>query len=284
MTESTGPDTPGQVFVYDIHETKYPYVQIKDNLFNPILTKIRRGIANFNPFAYPQIPSQDRMAFGLRHGNQFYSPDVYPNAIHFNNMFPTHYDPLANVTRPDQKFQIMSYAPGQHSQMVLTAEKLPRACIRTVQYYKRCTMINGTEKCAQEANNIVEICPNWALEAMKEKNRWVAKVEAIQNNQYHAAMRLSSYNEGRTAADVADKTWVHGTRKFLRPDTMWADERYSKITQAEINEAKVRVADRDTKKKEHAKGHHKGHDDHHGHEHAHNYDQVAHKQPRAMYP
>jgi hypothetical protein len=29
---------------------------------------------------------------------------------------------------------------------------------------------------------------------------------------------------------VSDKTWVDGTREHLRPDTMWADERYAKIT------------------------------------------------------
>ena len=33
------------------------------------------------------------------------------------------------------------------------------------------------------------------------------------------------YLQGRSAKDVSDKTWVHGTREHLRPDTMWADER-----------------------------------------------------------
>ena len=54
-------------------------------------------------------------------------------------------------------------------------------------------------------------------------------------------MQVSSYNEGRTPADVSTKTWVHGTSKYLRPNTMYADERYVKITQQEINEAKERV-------------------------------------------
>jgi len=63
-------------------------------------------------------------------------------------------------------------------------------------------------------------------------------------------MEVSSYNEGRTAADASDKTWTHGTRKHLRPDTVWADERYSKITQKEINEAQVRHSAREKQRKE----------------------------------
>lgn len=43
-------------------------------------------------------------------------------------------------------------------------------------------------------------------------------------------MEVSSYNAGRTPADVSDKNWVHGTRNHLRPDTMYPDERYANIT------------------------------------------------------
>ena len=53
-------------------------------------------------------------------------------------------------------------------------------------------------------------------------------------------MKVSDYNQGRSLKDISDKTYIHGTRQYLRPDTMWADERYTKITQAEINEAKKR--------------------------------------------
>jgi len=41
--------------------------------------------------------------------------------------------------------------------------------------------------------------------------------------EYHRAMAVSPYNEGRTVADVSDKTWIDGTRFNLRPDTVWAD-------------------------------------------------------------
>jgi len=58
-------------------------------------------------------------------------------------------------------------------------------------------------------------------------------------------MEVSPYNKGRTVNDVdGDKLWIHGTRNHLRPDTMWPDNRYSKITQSEINEAKKRYNER----------------------------------------
>lgn len=33
--------------------------------------------------------------------------------------------------------------------------------------------------------------------------------------------------KGRSLKDVSDNTWVDGHRTKLRPDTMWADERYT---------------------------------------------------------
>jgi len=48
-------------------------------------------------------------------------------------------------------------------------------------------------------------------------------------------------------ADISKKTWIHGTRKYLRPDTLYCDARYANITQEEINEAKKRIAEREAK-------------------------------------
>lgn len=39
-------------------------------------------------------------------------------------------------------------------------------------------------------------------------------------------MEVSDYNKGKTPKDVSTKTWIHGTRHYLRPDTLWADDRY----------------------------------------------------------
>jgi len=32
-------------------------------------------------------------------------------------------------------------------------------------------MVNGENKCTEEKNGILSICPNWALEGMREKKR-----------------------------------------------------------------------------------------------------------------
>ena len=51
-------------------------------------------------------------------------------------------------------------------------------------------------------------------------------------------MAVPDYNKGRTIADVPNKTWTDGERSKLRPNSMWADDRYADITQKEIDEAK----------------------------------------------
>lgn len=45
-------------------------------------------------------------------------------------MFPSHFDPSGG--RKEGTFQDKKYAPGEHSLLVLTADKLPRPCVRTI--------------------------------------------------------------------------------------------------------------------------------------------------------
>jgi len=137
-------------------------------------------------------------------------------------------------------------------------------------------MINGGEKCQPESQEIVDVCPNWALDGLEEKSRWTYKKLGIQNLQYQQAMKVSDYNEGKNVADVADKTWIDGTRLHLRPDTMWADERYAKVTQAEINEAKKRIASQ--------KKHGKDHSEHEHHEYHYDHLHVERKHEKPLYP
>ena len=66
-----------------LEENLYPVINVNQGLWNPVLTKFRRGISSFNPFATQQIPSHDRMALGARWGNQVYVPDPYPNGATF---------------------------------------------------------------------------------------------------------------------------------------------------------------------------------------------------------
>jgi len=73
----------------------------------------------------------------------------------------------------------------------------------------------------------LEVCPNWALDEMKEKSRQFMKIVGVQDNIYRRAMQVSDYNKSRTVSQISDKTWIDGTRFHLRPDTMYADERYA---------------------------------------------------------
>ncbi|CAK76571.1 unnamed protein product (macronuclear) [Paramecium tetraurelia] len=239
---SDNPD--GQPLDIEYYETNYPYLNVKKNLLNNTLSKWRRAIAPYNPFAMQQIPNQKRMGMGIRNGNGFYFPDPYPNRVNWSVFFPTHYDPLSEQHFGNHGWQTRKDAP-MFTALAIRAQALPRGCVRQIDAFKRCQNVNGVTKCQEEADNIISICPKWALEGLKEKKRQLDKIEAIQTLQYRSVLEVSPYNKGRTAKDVSDKTWADGHRDNLRPDTMWADERYTNITQSEINEAKKRVAARD---------------------------------------
>jgi len=281
-TENT--NQPGRLLIQDVIGTRYPYINLTEGTIGTNLNKIRRSISSANPFAFAQVPSQDRIAFGIRDGNGFYNPLPYPNSIVFWKMFPSHYDPLTDETKTE-RWQIEERAPGDHSHFVFTADKLPRGCVRQIQNFRRCEMINGKEQCSGEAHEILKVCPTWTLDEMRDKQRFISKVAAINTHQYQTALQVSDYNKGRTIKDVSENTWLDGTRERLRPDTMWADERYSKITQTEINEAKQRLAERQKKRQGAASGHPEKHHDAAGHG-DHHYDyihrEVKHSKP--LYP
>ena len=101
------------------------------------------------------------------------------------------------------------------------------------------------------------------------------KVDAQNAEKYHEVMEVSPYNKDRDVSMVSNKTWYHGSRKYLRPDTLYADERYTNISQAEINAAKARVAEREKAK-------------HGTHEHPHEFHQPSDQEqvrlPRKLYP
>lgn len=279
---ATGTQTgPGKSVMEDVLGTRYPYINLGEGFISSRTNAIRRSLGSVNPFAFSQIPSQDRMAFGIRRGNGWYNPLPYPNGIIFSKMFPAHFDPLKDEPRKE-RWQVENFAPGAHSHFVFTADKLPRGCVRTIQNFKRCEMVNGRESCDQESLEILKVCPTWALDELKEKKKFIAKVSAINAQTYQSAMEVGSYNQGRSVKDISTRTTIDGTRDKLRPDTMWADERYSKITQAEINEAKKRVEERRKKREAHPETHHdtQGHTD----EAHYDYKHVAIKHPKPLYP
>ena len=79
---------------------------------------------------------------------------------------------------------------------------------------------------------------------MKDNERLKLKTEALANLKYRKVIEPSAENQGRSVADVPSKTWADGERSRLRPNSIWADERYADITQKEVDEAKERVKKR----------------------------------------
>lgn len=61
-------------------------------------------------------------------------------------------------------------------------------------------------------------------------------------------MEVSAYNQGRTVANVPRRSWADGTSTKLRSDSMWTDDRYVDIGQEEIDQAKLRVQQRNIDK------------------------------------
>lgn len=92
---------------------------------------------------------------------------------------------------------------------------------------------------------------------MKKKQLAFLRLEALNNQKYRRAMDAADYNQGRTVANTARKTWTDGTADQLRPDSMWIDDRYVDVTQAEIDQAKQRVKARHDAHG-HGHGHHEG--------------------------
>jgi len=105
-------------------------------------------------------------------------------------------------------------------------------------------MVNGKANCSAEGDWVMGVCPNWALAEIRNEKRFKQKVLLIQKAEYDDAMAVSSYNEGRTMADISNRSHIHGTRQYLRPDTLWADERYVNVNRDEIDEAKKRYVAR----------------------------------------
>jgi len=128
--------------------------------------------------------------------------------------------------------------------------KPPRFCYRQAFVYERCLIANddNDKKCDIEKNNILSICPAFSLDTMKNNTLQQKKVEALNNLKYKEAMKVGEYNNGRTVANVPRKKWTDGSRENIRPDTLWADERYLDVTQKDIDEAKVRIKKRNEEK------------------------------------
>jgi len=65
----------------------------------------------------------------------------------------------------------------------LKLEFFPRHCIRSVDAFKTCLIANddNKQKCSHEGEDILAVCPPWALDKIKDNQRLKLKLEAQAN-------------------------------------------------------------------------------------------------------
>ena len=134
---------------------------------------------------------------------------------------------------PDRKSKTLGHKNGgmcnpnmKNSKfMVLQNTELPRGCYREIMKYNQCTSEKGKEACMSEKISIMEVCPDHILEGLREKRKWYLRAQAIDNETYKRAMKVSDYNKGRSVTDLTIKDWSYGSPKNMRSDSTWEDDR-----------------------------------------------------------
>lgn len=100
-------------------------------------------------------------------GNYFLKHESYPNSVAFGRWMPGHFTPLET---PESEAEVLELQGSVHSPATGTSlgfrdTILPRGCKRLIGAFDRCKLVNGSEKCAPEIQNVMEQCPTWALES-----------------------------------------------------------------------------------------------------------------------
>jgi hypothetical protein len=123
----------------------------------------------------------------------------YPSRVTIDHVFPSHYDPLANP-----RFKQPEGSTALDVKPAFRVEFYPKHCTRTVDAYKTCLIANDDDKnkCKHAGEDILAVCPSWALDKMKDNQRLKLKLEAQANLRYKRAMEVPEYNQGKTVADV----------------------------------------------------------------------------------
>jgi len=153
---------------------------------------------------------------------------VYGNLDYSFNKYHRHYQ-AHDDWYPDRKGKTLGHKNGGFCQpnmknskfMTLQPSNIPRGCYREIKRYQSCAAEHGSNSCTNEKISIMEVCPDHVLEGLREKRKWFLRAEAIDNQTYKRAMKVSDYNKGRTVSDLEIKDWSHGSARNLRTDTTW---------------------------------------------------------------
>ena len=80
------------------------------------------------------------------------------------------------------------------------------------------------EECFDQKINIMEVCPKWVLETLREKKRFAMRATLIDNQTYRRAMKVSNYNQNRSLTAIRKETLKEPE---IRSDGYWSDDRYN---------------------------------------------------------
>jgi len=158
---------------------------------------------------------------------------VYGNLDYSFNKYHRHIQ-AHDEWYPDRKSKTLGHKNGgqcnpnmkQSKFMVLQHQTLPRGCYREIQKYNLCSNQKGKEACLNEKISIMEVCPDHILEGLREKRKWILRAQAIDNETYKRAMKVSDYNKGKSVGDLTIRDWSYGSPKNMRSDSTWEDDRY----------------------------------------------------------
>ena len=224
--------------------TKHAHMDYHPNLttrlfsvFNPI-----------NPFAKRFTPTNEGHSFfAPRNENKNHSIDPYTwrDVLTENNYRHNHLDPTEEANPEYQKkTELYKMHSGVGAVYNIKKPELPYVCRVRKKDVRRCRIANDDNdlRCEPEINRLLEECPNFALRIMNKMKVFNERVKNIQRKEYFEAMAISDYNLGTSIINVdSNIRYVDGTAQNLRPDTMWADDRYADVTQEQIDAATQRV-------------------------------------------
>ena len=224
----------------EINGTSYPNYDVAHNL----PSSFKRLIAPINPFKFAQTSSGNTLNTVPNDNSNPISIPRFPNDVKFHSLEKAHAD-HDSYKHPNYSWSFgMRPTPVEGKLLKLETQKVPLVCTRYLSLFKRCTLINDRDKCAEEENKFLSVCPNFALEMYRESKLTGEQIKQIQRKEFRDAMSVSSYNSGRKLSDVNGRVnWELGKAQNLRPDSMWVDDRYVDVTQKDIDEAKKRRAE-----------------------------------------
>jgi len=114
----------------------------------------------------------------------------------------------------------------QPSHPAYAYEYYPKGCGRQVFNYKKCVKAKkDPSKCLDQKVSIMEICPKWVLEQLRERKRVLLRATLVDNETYRRAMKVESYNKSRSLKDIKSQA-----KDDIRGDGYWYDDRYNPTT------------------------------------------------------